>query len=257
MTAFSLGFSRDAFRGWWTFLKISVPSFFLLATEAWSWTLQDFLAGFISTKAMAANAIAPQIALVQYAIGGSISIAATTVIGNSLGEQRANQARRAARISILLVPLCWIPSTILVFALRRPLPRIFSQDAVVVQMVEDLLLITQVFSIFDNHQAALTGILTGARKQAVAAPLIVICYWIVGVPTGIVLAFGFLGSPALGLHGLWYGMTIAVALHMCSFAVVVWRIDWERAVSDAEETKLAGKIGGDLLSDLTQDCRGG
>lgn len=252
------GFTRDAFSGWLVFLKLSVPSFLLLATEAWTWTLQDFLAGLISAQAMAANAIAPQIVVIQYAIGSSLSTAASTVIGNSLGEERAEQARRTARLSMLMVPVLLIPTTILVLISRYQLPLIFSQDAAVDQMVRDLLLVTQVFCIFDSHQATLTGILIGVGKQAIAAPLIIICYWIVGVPIGIILAFGFFGGRSLGLQGLWFGMVIAVVLHVISFGAVVWRVDWDQAAADVKKRHASSGPVNELQSELVDGecCEG-
>merc|ERR1712032_646001 len=107
------GFTREAFRDWLPYMYVSVPSFILMATEMWAWTLQDFLAGLISTTAMAANAVAPNILLLQFSIGSSIGVAATTVIGHSLGEERADQACRTVRLSLVLAVVCLTPTTIL------------------------------------------------------------------------------------------------------------------------------------------------
>jgi len=232
------GFTRDAFRGWFPFLRLSIPSFMLLAVEAWTWTLQDFLAGFISAQALAVNAIAPTTVCLQYSIGGSLSCAATTVIGNLVGEGRANSARRAACLTLLLVPLCLTPTTLVLLALRHQLPYVFTQDEVIAQMIRHLLLITQIFAILDSHQAALTGILTGAGKQAVAAPLIIISYWLFGVPIGVVLAFGLFRARVFdltGLTGLWVGMIVGVTFHAFSFGAVVWHLDWHKIVADVKQ----------------------
>jgi len=234
------GFTRSAFHGWLPFLRLSAPSFVLDASGTWTWTLQGFLAGFLSASALAANGIAPQIVKMQSSIGVSLGIAATTIIGNSLGEGRADQAHRAARLCLCLVPLCLIPTTLLVISLRRPLPLLFTQDVVVVQMTRDLLLIMQVFSIFDQYQATLTGILYGVGKQSIAAPMVIVCYWIYGLPIRLAFAFGCLGIQGFGLRGLWGGMVVAVVLHVFSFGTFVWHIDWTRAAVEVKQRQGVG-----------------
>jgi len=234
------GLTRKAFHGWLPFLRLSVPAFVLLASEGWTWTLQDFFAGYMSASAQAANAIAPNIVVTQYSIGGALSNAATTIVGNSLGEEHADQARRTARLCILMVPLFLTPTTILVLALRWRLPLLFTHDEAVVQMVRELLLITQLYAICDSCQATLTGILYGVGKQAIAAPLIVVCYWIVGLPIRLVLGFGFFGFPAFGMRGLWFGMDVAVILQVLAYGVVVWRIDWDLAVVETKQRQSLG-----------------
>jgi len=251
------GFTWKAFHGWLPYLRVAMPSFVLLATEVWTFVLQDFLAGLISTNALAANAIAPQIVVTQYCFGASLSCAATTVIGNLLGEGRAGQARRAACLCVSLVLPCLIPVAIFVYFARQSLPSFFTEDMVVAKLVGDLLLVAQVFCIFDGHQAALTGIINGVGKQAVAAPLIFASYWLIGIPIGVVLAFGFFGVQPLGIFGLWYGMIVGVVLHALSFGVVVMLFNWTQLVEDVKERKAheANDQGEYELAQVSARCR--
>merc|ERR1712203_785686 len=99
--------------------------------------------------------------------------------------------------------------------------------------MQDLLPFALVFSILYTHQATLTGIISAAGKQAVAAPLIVVSYWVIGVPLGISLAFGKFSNHR-GLHGLWIGMVVGVTCHVLSFAVVVMKINWEVVAKEVQ-----------------------
>jgi len=229
------GFTWKAFHDWLPYLYLAIPSFVLLATEGWAFGVQDFFAGLISTHALATNAILPYLAVCQYAIGGSLSVAATTVVGNLLGEGLPKQARRAGYLCVGIVFPCILPSTIMLLAFTKSLAQYFTEDEVVVEMFCNLLPIVQLFCIFDSHQAALTGVLAGAGKQAISAPLITVSYWIVGLPVGLVLAFGFFSVQPIGLGGLWYGMLLAVILHVLSFGVAVLLIDWERTAMEVKE----------------------
>merc|ERR1712008_59575 len=82
-----------------------------------------------------------------------------------------------------------------------------------------------------GNQAGLSGILVGAGKQGIAAPLIFTCYWLVGVPLGCMLAFGAFGMHPHGLVGIWIGMLVAVLCHNVSFIVLIWRLDWEHTAT--------------------------
>merc|ERR1719330_1422848 len=77
------------------------------------------------------------------------------------------------------------------------------------------------------------GVFMGAGRQTIGAPVVVFCYWVVGIPLGAFLAFHGLGGPPLGLNGLWLGMVCGVAIHASTFGFLVSRMDWTDAAKDA------------------------
>lgn len=66
----------------------------------------------------------------------------------------------------------------------------------------------------DGLQMALTGAITGAGAQARTNPVLIVSYWILGLPLGSLWAFV---HPKLGLLGIWLGMILAVYLHLLSY----------------------------------------
>lgn len=232
------GLTREALEGWTAFLRLSCPSFVLMCIEWWTWNLQDFLAGFISSLAQATQAVAPQITDLQYATGQSLSNAASTVIGNLLGEGRPGAARRTAKIVMIITAVLMISQAGILFAIRKQLPLLFTNDASVLHGIMHLLPMTLAFSFIDSHQAALSGILIGVGKQTIAAPLVFVCYWLIGVPLGCILAFTDFAGHRCGLQGLWIGMLVAVSLHFVSFSIAVLCIDWAEVAATARERLL-------------------
>ena len=98
----------------------------------------------------------------------------------------------------------------------------------------------------DCLQMSLTGVIVGAGKQNVTGPILVVAYWLIGLPLGAVAAFRPpWGGPRLGLLGLWIGMTVAVSIHCISYHVLVFcgglrclaglGVRWDRAVAQAAE----------------------
>lgn len=229
------GFTRAAWKEWRPFLRISCPALALLGIEWWTWDLQSFLAGLISPIAQATQAVAPSITDLQYATGQSLGTAANTVIGNLLGEGKVREARRSAWLVMLLCLFLMSFQGTLFLVLRKSVAHIFTSNPAILDQIAALLPLTLAFSFVDSHQAALTGIIQATGRQYLAAPLVFVCYWVVGVPLGLVLALGVFGGPRWGLQGLWTGMLLAVAGHFISFAIVVGCLDWRKVTLEVHK----------------------
>ena len=70
-----------------------------------------------------------------------------------------------------------------------------------------LLAITAVFQLFDTTQAVAAGILRGMKDTRVPMLYAMAGYWVVGIPTAVVLG---LGTDFAG-NGIWWGMTAGLA----------------------------------------------
>mmetsp|Transcript_126015 Transcript_126015/g.368202 ORF Transcript_126015/g.368202 Transcript_126015/m.368202 type:complete len:488 (+) Transcript_126015:90-1553(+) len=229
------GFKYEAWQDWGSLLRVSCPACVLFGVESMSWDVNNFVAGFISPLAQATQAVAPQIADLQYSTGLSLGTAAVTVIGNLFGEGQTNAARRSV---FLIAALCCflMALQVTVFAvLRTKVAGLFTSDSSMLDGIVDLLPITLLFSFLDGHQAALTGVIQAAGKQYLVAPLVLVCYWIVGIPLGLVLTWGCFGLPSLGLKGLWMGMVVGVAGHLLCVAVAVACLDWHEITAEVQE----------------------
>lgn len=85
----------------------------------------------------------------------------------------------------------------------------------------------------------LTGVIVGAGRQAITAPVLAIGYWVLGLPAGALLAFW---GPQLGLFGLWLGMSLGVVVHAGLYLLVCFApcqlpgvIRWSVAVQEARD----------------------
>merc|ERR1712151_1328624 len=52
-----------------------------------------------------------------------------------------------------------------------------------------------------------------------------------------------MGASGQRLRGLWFGMIIAVVLHVLSFGFVVWRVKWDQAVHDVKQRQASSAEG--------------
>lgn len=90
----------------------------------------------------------------------------------------------------------------------------------------------------DGTQAVLSGVVRGAGLQPSAARLNLLSYYVLGLPLGALLAFGF----KLGLVGLWVGLAFATNFQTAALGVLLSRLDWDaQAVKAAADAAAAAE----------------
>merc|ERR1712137_75386 len=222
--------SWAAIRGLGVWLRIAVPGAMMLCAELWGFEINIFLAGVIGTAELAAMTLALNVQTTFYTIPLSISISATTKVGNAVGACNEEQARRIARLILGLVVSVQMLVITFSYSLRTVWPYVFTDDEEVVALVVSVVPVLCVFSLLDATQTALAGILRGVGKQAVGAGAYLISYYAVGLPVSVFLALEW----QWGLVGQWIGITSASATSLVILGVYYAWMDWTRLV---EETK--------------------
>jgi MATE family multidrug resistance protein len=95
----------------------------------------------------------------------------------------------------------------LVFVLFRfLLPAFYVEDKTVIDMTASLLIIVAFFQISDGTQAVGIGILRGMTDMKIPTLITLVAYWVMGLPSGYILAFEF----DMGIFGVWYGLFISL-----------------------------------------------
>ena len=85
---------------------------------------------------------------------------------------------------------------------------LITNDVDVIQLGVKLLFIVAIFQLSDGIQVVLSGVLRGMNNTKISSIMVLIGYWIIGIPTGIYLTF-FAGFGAVGL---WSGLAISLFL---------------------------------------------
>ncbi|KAG6817303.1 hypothetical protein H0H93_007345 [Arthromyces matolae] len=140
---------------------------------------------------------------------------AASFIGNLLGKKNAKLASIAATAAIIVALI--VSSTL----------RILD----VVALVASVLPLIAFYQILDGVSAVTSGILRAKGRQDIGALLNFGSYYIVGLPLGIWLTFGW----KMGLYGLWIGMTVALLCCAVVGTTICLRTDWEVEVLKATE----------------------
>jgi multidrug resistance protein, MATE family len=200
------GFTGEALRGHGMMLRLGIPIGLHNAVELLVFTMAALLLGRIGVDQLAGHQIAINMASVSFMVPLGISGAAATRVGNAIGRGDMPGARRSAAVCLFLGAAAMSFFALLFATLPGPLARLYTADAAVIRVALTLLPIAAVFQIFDGLQVVGAGVLRGAADTTFPAVIVLIGYWVLGLPVGWYLAF----NAGLGARGLWWGFTVAL-----------------------------------------------
>jgi multidrug resistance protein, MATE family len=189
-------------------LYIGIPSSLQIGMEAGAFAISGILIGTIGAVAQAAHQIAISCASFTFVISMGLAQGGSIRTSNACGRNDWPKIGAIGR-STLLTALSYGCFCAIMFALfRNQLPALFNRNPLVMEQASLLLLFAALFQISDSTQAIGAGLLRGIKDVRTPTLLIGIAYWIVGLPSGCVLAFVF----KMGAVGMWIGFILGLSL---------------------------------------------
>uniref|UniRef100_A0A0E0KFR0 Protein DETOXIFICATION n=1 Tax=Oryza punctata TaxID=4537 RepID=A0A0E0KFR0_ORYPU len=227
------GFTWQAFAGLWDFLKLSAASAVMLCLESWYFQVLVLIAGLLPNPELALDALSVCMTISGWVfmISVGFNAAASVRVSNELGAGNP----KAAYFSVWVVTVsCTIVSAILavvILCLRNYISYLFTEGEVVSNAVADLCPLLAITLILNGIQPVLSGVAVGCGWQQFVAYVNIGCYYIVGVPLGVLLGFVF----KLGVKGIWGGMLGGTCMQTAILVWVTLRTDWNNEVNEAQK----------------------
>lgn len=165
--------------------------------------------------------------VVVWHIPFSISVALSTRIGHLIGGGYVDTARRATALYFLVFVLVGLFNAAILYFLRYPIVSVFTNDPAIRELAVDSVWLAAVFEVIDSVACGINGLLRGLGKQSVAAYIAVSVNYLEAVPLAIWLE---IGTPALGIDGVWIGFGSGVALTIVLESLYVRLLDWQSVV---------------------------
>lgn len=185
--------------------------------EVSSFAAVGLLMGRFGAVQVASHQIALNLAALTFMVPLGVSAAAAVRVGHAVGARDEPRARRAAKLSYAIGAGFMCATAALFLLLPRPLASVFTNDEALIAIAASLIPIAGFFQIFDGMQAVGAGVLRGLGDTRVPLVAMLSGYWLIGVPTGLTLAY----RTGLGPRGLWWGFVAGLA----SVAVfLLWRV---------------------------------
>jgi MATE family multidrug resistance protein len=183
-------------------LSLGFPSGIQYFFEIGAFAFAVIMIGWLGTEQLAAHQIAINLASISFMIVLGLSMAGGIRVGNAVGEKYVTGVRRAGFTAIFLALCVMSVSGLIFIVFRNYLPTLYIDDETVLSIASSLLIIAALFQLSDGVQAVGIGILRGLTDVKIPTAITFIAYWVVGLPTGYLLAFYF----GLDVQGVWIGL---------------------------------------------------
>ncbi|XP_044285790.1 multidrug and toxin extrusion protein 1-like [Varanus komodoensis] len=224
------GWSTDCLQEWNVFMALAVPSMLMTCIEWWTFEIGSFLIGLLGVTELSAQSVIYEVATVVYMIPYGISTAVSVQVGNALGANNTEAARKSSVVGILCTVCFFLLMCVVLSSTKDILAYVFTSDEEVITLVAWVMPVYIAFHLFEALCATTSGVLRGTGKQKLGAIFNAIGYYGVGLPLGIVLIF----VARIGMIGLWLGMlTCTVIPGVCCITYIA-RMDWKKVAEEAQ-----------------------
>ncbi len=198
---------KDSFcpdRGVWKeMIKLGTPVAFERVVIALGQVMMTAFATALGTNSLAAHSLAITAESVTYMPAFGFSMAATTLVAQSLGARKADLARRFARYCTVGCVAFMSAMGFVLFFAGDKLISLFTPSMAVVAIGAAALRVEAFAQPMYAVSQVATGILRGAKQTKLPLIVSIIGMWVVRIPIAFVMT-RFV--PSLGLTGTWIGM---------------------------------------------------
>ncbi|KAG2635558.1 hypothetical protein PVAP13_2NG364800 [Panicum virgatum] len=228
-------FSALAFVDLKDFVKLSAASGVMLCLENWYYRVLIFLTGYMKNAELAVDALSICMSLAGWELMIHMGFLAGTGVrvANELGASNGKGARFATIVSTTTSFIISLFISFLALILHDKLAIMFTTSEAVIQAVDSLSVLLALTILLNGIQPVLSGVAVGSGWQALVAYVNIGSYYLIGVPFGVLLAWGF----HYGVLGMWVGMISGTAVQTLILAYITLRRDW-----NAEALKASSRM---------------
>ncbi|KAJ6793452.1 protein DETOXIFICATION 16-like [Iris pallida] len=229
------GFSREAFHDILDFLRLAVPSTFMICLEYWSFEMVVLLSGLLPNPMLETSVLSISLNTMWmvYMIPTGLGSAVSVRVSNELGSGNPQAARLSVRAVVIISVIEGAIVAIATILMRNIWGYLYSNEREVVKYVSVLIPLLAISDFMDGIQCVLSGAARGLGWQKTCSYINLGAYYIVGFPSSILFAFVLHG----GGKGLWMGIICALTVQVFVLLAMILRTDW-----DKETTKAGGRV---------------
>ncbi|EFJ15284.1 hypothetical protein SELMODRAFT_118985 [Selaginella moellendorffii] len=215
------GITKNALHDFRGFFKLAIPATVMICFEACSFEILTLLSGLLPNPQLETSTL-----VTFYMIPSGFSAAVSTRVANELGAGNHLVAKSAVGVTLCMAALNSILSVVVFLAFRKSIGWVYSNETDVVEHIASLLKVAFLIAACDPIQCVLGGVVRGCGWQAVGALANLTAFYVVGLPTAVVLGFVF---KFYGM-GLWIGIACGNATQTIILCFLTFFMNWENQV---------------------------
>ncbi|MGG6101312.1 MATE family efflux transporter [Pantoea allii] len=170
---------------------------------------------------VAGHQIALNFSSLMFVLPLSLGVAATIRVGYRLGQGSTEQARVAAWTAQGVGVGMAVITAIFTVTFRHQIALLYNDNPAVVMLAAQLMLLAAIYQISDSIQVIGSGILRGYKDTRSIFFITFIAYWLLGLPSGYILALTDWVVPRMGPAGFWCGFIVGLT---SAAVMMLWRV---------------------------------
>ncbi|KAK4411708.1 protein DETOXIFICATION 27 [Sesamum angolense] len=226
------GFSVEAFSGLWEFLKLSASSGVMLCLENWYYRILIVMTGNLENAKIAVDALSVCMSINGWELMIPFAFFAGTGVrvANELGAGNGKGAKFATIVSVSESVAIGLVFWVLIMLFHNEFALIYTTSEAVLGAVSKLSILLAFTVLLNSVQPILSGVAVGSGWQSYVAYINLGCYYLIGVPLGVLMGWVF----HQGVMGIWAGMIFGgTAVQTVILAIITMRCDWEKEAAKA------------------------
>jgi len=204
-------------------IVLGTPIGLALFFEVTLFAVVALLVAPLGVVAVAGHQVALNFSSVMFMFPLSLGIAATIRVGYNLGQQSTEAAKVSSYTGLAVGLMVATVTAILTAVFREPIAMMYNKNPEVVILASSLMLYAAIYQLSDSVQVIGAGILRGYKDTRSIFFITFTAYWLLGLPTGYILALTDYLGPAMGPKGFWIGFIIGLSAAAVGMAT---RIMW-------------------------------
>ncbi|KAF2288125.1 hypothetical protein GH714_004564 [Hevea brasiliensis] len=223
------GFLFLAFKDLFPVIRLSLSSGAMVCLELWYNTVLVLLTGNMKNAEVCIDALAICLNINGWEMMTSLGFLAAVSVRllNELGRGSSKAAKFSIVMTVLTSFVIGFILFLLFLFLRGKLAYIFTGNPKVADVVADLSPLLAFSLLMNGIQQLLSGVAVGAGWQTIVAYVNIACYYLIGIPVGVVLGYVL----NMQVKGVWVGMLFGTLTQTTVLIIVTCKTDWEKQVS--------------------------
>ena len=222
---------RESCKNWGPMASLALPGVIMIEAEFLAFEILTLSAAKFGTETLAAQSIASTCASLVFQVPFGLSVAACTRVATYIGSQNVISAQIAIKVSLIIALILGVVLASSVYNGKDIIISWFTDDS---KVIEQTLVVIQVLAynqLFDTVNVISAGCLRAQGRQKIGSNLNLFCYYAIGLPMAMYLAF----HRGWGLKGLWFGLSSGVFVLAIAELIAIFTADWEWIVRKSIE----------------------
>ncbi|MCS2159232.1 MdtK family multidrug efflux MATE transporter [Scandinavium sp. H11S7] len=191
-------------------VQLGLPIALALFFEVTLFAVVALLVSPLGIVDVAGHQIALNFSSLMFVLPMSLAAAVTIRVGFRLGQGSTLDAQTAARTGLGVGVCMAVLTAIFTVTMREHIALLYNDNPEVVTLASHLMLLAAIYQLSDSIQVVGSGILRGYKDTRSIFFITFTAYWVLGLPSGYILALTDTVVPRMGPAGFWMGFIIGL-----------------------------------------------